>query len=181
MERTFIMVKPNGVARGLVGEVVARFERRGFVLRGMKAMRIDRALAERTTPSTSASRSSRTLSAFITWGPVVAMVWEGQEAITVARTMLGATDSAQAAPGTIRGDFSLSKEENVVHGSDGPESAAREIASVLRRGRARLSIAARTGLLSVSGRPRVDARPVAHRTLFPARRSPCSPSRSASP
>ncbi|NLT92373.1 MAG: nucleoside-diphosphate kinase [Actinobacteria bacterium] len=127
MERTFIMVKPNGVARGLVGEVIARFERRGFVLRGIKALRIDRELAARHYAEHVDKPFFEGLVAFITSAPVVAMVWEGREAVTVARAMMGATDSAQAAPGTIRGDFSLSKEENVVHGSDSPESAAREI------------------------------------------------------
>lgn len=127
MERTFIMVKPNGVTRGLVGEIVARFERRGFVLRGMKALRIDRDLAERHYAEHVGKPFYESLAAFITSGPVVAMVWEGREAVTVARAMMGVTDSVQAAPGTIRGDFSLSKEENVIHGSDGPESAAREI------------------------------------------------------
>lgn len=128
MERTFIMVKPDGVERGLVAEVVSRFERHGFRLCGMKAMRIDRALAERHYAEHVEKAFFPSLLAFITRGPVVAMVWEGSDAIRVARTMLGATDSTQAAPGTIRGDFSLSKEENIVHGSDGPESAAREIA-----------------------------------------------------
>lgn len=128
MERTFIMVKPDGVERSLVAEVVSRFERRGFRLCGMKAMRIDRALAERHYAEHVEKAFFPSLLAFITRGPVVAMVWEGSDAIRVARTMLGATDSTQAAPGTIRGDFSLSKEENIVHGSDGPESAAREIA-----------------------------------------------------
>lgn len=128
MERTFIMVKPNGVQRGLVGEIVARFERRGFVLRGMKALRIDRDLAERHYAEHAGKPFFDDLVAFITSGPVVAMVWEGREAIAVARTMMGVTDSVAAAPGTIRGDLALSKEENVVHGSDGPESAAREIA-----------------------------------------------------
>lgn len=132
MERTFIMVKPNGVARGLVGEVVSRFERRGFTLRGMKALRIDRALAERHYAEHAGKPFFEPLLAFITSGPVVAMVWEGREAVPVARAMMGATDSAQAAPGTIRGDFSLSKEENVVHGSDSAESAAREIALFFR-------------------------------------------------
>ncbi len=128
MERTFIMVKPNGVARGLVGEIVARFERRGFRLVALKALRIDRALAERHYAEHMGKSFFEPLVAFITSGPVVAMVWEGREAIRVVRAMMGVTDSADAAPGTIRGDFSLSKEENVVHGSDGPESAAREIA-----------------------------------------------------
>jgi nucleoside-diphosphate kinase len=127
VERTFIMVKPNGVARGLVGEIVARFERRGFVLRGMKLMTIDRELAVRHYAEHAGKPFFDPLVAFITSGPVVAMVWEGREAIKVARTMMGVTDPVDAAPGTIRGDLALSKEENVVHGSDGPESAAREI------------------------------------------------------
>jgi nucleoside-diphosphate kinase len=127
VERTFIMVKPNGVARGLVGEVIARFERRGFTLRAMKEMRISRELAGRHYAEHVGKPFFESLIEFITSGPVVAMVWEGRDAISVARAMMGVTDSAQAAPGTIRGDFSLSKEENVVHGSDGPESAAREI------------------------------------------------------
>lgn len=128
MERTFIMVKPNGVARGLVGEIVRRFEARGFALRGMKLMRVSRTLAERHYAEHAGKPFFEPLVAFITSGPVVVMVWEGREAIKVARTMTGVTDPVDAAPGTIRGDLALSKEENVVHGSDGPESAAREIA-----------------------------------------------------
>ena len=127
MERTFIMVKPDGVRQRLVGEVIGRFERRGFTLRGLKALRIDRALAERHYAEHVGKPFFEPLVEFITSGPVVAMVWEGRDAIGVARAMLGVTDAAQAAPGTIRGDFSVSKEQNVVHGSDGPESAAREI------------------------------------------------------
>jgi nucleoside-diphosphate kinase len=128
VERTFVMVKPNGVARGLVGEVIGRFERRGFTMRALKMLQIDRALAERHYAEHVGKPFFESLAAFITSAPVVAMVWEGRDAIRVARAMMGVTDSADAAPGTIRGDFSLSKEENVVHGSDGPESAAREIA-----------------------------------------------------
>ena len=127
MERTFIMVKPNGVARGLVGEVVARFERRGLELRGMKLLRIPRELAERHYAEHVEKPFFGELVDFITSGPVVAMVWEGNEAIAVARTMMGATDPVKAAPGTIRGDFATVMAENVVHGSDGPESAGREI------------------------------------------------------
>lgn len=127
MERTFIMVKPNGFARGLVGEVIARFERRGLELRAMKLMRIPRDLAERHYAEHREKPFFGELVDFITSGPVVAMVWEGNEAITVARTMMGATDPVNAAPGTIRGDFATVMAENVVHGSDGPESAAREI------------------------------------------------------
>ncbi len=127
MERTFVMVKPNGFARGLVGEVIARFERRGLELRAMKLMRIPRDLAERHYAEHREKPFFGELVDFITSGPVVAMVWEGNEAITVARTMMGATDPVKAAPGTIRGDFATVMAENVVHGSDGPESAAREI------------------------------------------------------
>ena len=127
VERTFIMVKPDGVRLRLVGEVVRRFERRGFTLRAMKALRIDRDLATRHYAEHVGKPFFEPLVEFITSGPVVAMVWEGRDAISVARAMLGTTDASQAAPGTIRGDFSLSKEQNVVHGSDGPESAAREI------------------------------------------------------
>ena len=128
MERTFIMVKPDGVRQRLVGEVVGRFERRGFTLRGMKALCIDRTLAERHYAEHVGKPFFEPLVEFITSGPVVAMVWEGRDAIGVARAMLGVTDAGQAAAGTIRGDFSLSKEQNIVHGSDGPESAVREIA-----------------------------------------------------
>ena len=127
MEQTFIMVKPDGVRLRLVGEVIGRFERRGFQLRAMKALRIDSELAGRHYAEHVGKPFFAPLVEFITSGPVVAMVWEGRDAIAVARAMLGLTDAAQAAPGTIRGDFSLSKEQNIVHGSDGPESAAREI------------------------------------------------------
>jgi nucleoside-diphosphate kinase len=127
MERTFVMVKPNGVARGLVGEVVARFERRGMVLKAMKLMSIPRTLAEEHYGEHRDKPFFGSLVDFITSGPVVAMVWEGTAAIAVARTMMGATNPTDAAPGTIRGDFALELEENVVHGSDGPQSAAREI------------------------------------------------------
>jgi len=127
VEQTFIMVKPDGVRLRLVGEVVGRFERRGFTLRAMRALRIDADLAARHYAEHVGKPFFAPLVEFITSGPVVAMVWEGRDAIAVARAMLGLTDAAQAAPGTIRGDFSLSKEQNIVHGSDGPESAAREI------------------------------------------------------
>ena len=127
MERTFIMVKPNGVTRGLVGEVVRRFEQRGLTLRGMKLMRLSRELAERHYAEHVGKPFYESLVTFVISGPVVVMVWEGNEAITVARTMIGATDPVDAAPGTIRGDFATVMEENVVHGSDSPESAVREI------------------------------------------------------
>ena len=128
MERTFVMVKPNAVAGGSVGDIVERFERRGFTLRGLKMLRMSRELAERHYAEHQGKPFFDDLVAFITSGPVVAMVWEGRQAVAVARTMMGPTDPADAAPGTIRGDLALSKEENAVHGSDGQESAAREIA-----------------------------------------------------
>ena len=128
MERTFIMVKPNGVTRGLVGAVVGRFERRGLVLKAMKMMTIPRELAERHYGEHSEKPFFGSLVDFITSGPVVAMVWEGNEAVKVARGMMGATNPIDATPGTIRGDFATELEENVVHGSDSPESGLREIA-----------------------------------------------------
>jgi nucleoside-diphosphate kinase len=127
VERTFIMVKPNGVARGLVGEVVGRFERRGLALRAMKLMRVSRELAESHYAEHREKPFFTSLVDFITSGPVVAMVWEGPQAIKVARATMGSTDPVDAAPGTVRGDLALEMEQNVVHGSDGTQSAAREI------------------------------------------------------
>ncbi len=127
MERTFIMVKPNAVEGGLVGEIVGRFERRGLTLRGMKLLRLSRELAERHYAEHREKPFFGPLLSFITSGPVVAMVWEGPGAIGVARAMMGPTNPADAAPGTIRGDFALEVQSNIVHGSDSPESAAREV------------------------------------------------------
>lgn len=128
MERTFVMVKPNGVARGLVGDIVARFEQRGLILRGLKLLRVDEELAGRHYAEHVDKPFYPALLQFITSGPVVAMVLEGPEVVRVVRTMMGPTDPFDAPPGTIRGDFGLDVTANVVHGSDGPESAAREIA-----------------------------------------------------
>ena len=128
MERTFVMVKPNGVARGLVGDIVARFEQRGLILRGLKLLRVDEELAGRHYAEHVDKPFYPALLQFITSGPVVAMVLEGPEVVRVVRTMMGPTDPFDAPPGTIRGDFGLGVTANVVHGSDGPESAAREIA-----------------------------------------------------
>jgi len=127
MERTLILIKPNGVARGLVGEVVSRFERRGFRLAGMKLLVVDRALAERHYEEHMGKGFFEDLVSFITSGPIVAMVVEGTSAVKVARDMTGATNPVDAAPGTIRGDFALEIGENIVHGSDSVVSAAREI------------------------------------------------------
>ena len=128
MEHTFIMVKPDGVRRGLVGEVIGRFERKGLTLERIRKLTIDDALAKRHYAEHVEKPFFPDLLAFITSGPVVAMEWSGEDAIAVARTLMGATDPKKAAPGTIRGDLGLAVTENIVHGSDGPESAARELA-----------------------------------------------------
>jgi nucleoside-diphosphate kinase len=126
-EKTFVMVKPNGVAEGHVGDIVARFERRGLHLRGLRLMRVDEDLAARHYAEHVGKPFYPALMEFITSGPVVAMVLEGPEAIKVARTMMGPTNPFEAPPGTIRGDYGLDVTANVVHGSDGPASAQREI------------------------------------------------------
>lgn len=128
MERTLILVKPDGVQRGLVGEVIGRFERRGLRLVAMKLMQITPELAARHYGEHKGKPFYDGLISYITSGPVVAMVWEGTEAIRAARETMGKTKPFEAAPGTIRGDFALETGRNIVHGSDGPESAAREVA-----------------------------------------------------
>jgi len=127
IERTFAMVKPDGVRRGLVGDVVKRLETRGFRIVGMKLMRISRELAERHYGEHEGKPFYEGLVSFITSGPVVAMVIEGENAILEWRKMMGATDPKDAAPGTVRGDYALVIDENVAHGSDAPATAEREI------------------------------------------------------
>ncbi len=127
MERSFLMVKPDGVARGLVGEVISRVERRGLKIVAMKMLRIDRELAERHYGEHRDKPFFQGLISYITSGPVVAMVVEGKEAVKVLRAMIGATNPMEAQPGTIRGDFALDVGRNVVHASDSQESAEREI------------------------------------------------------
>jgi len=127
IERTFAMVKPDGVRRGLVGDVVKRLETRGFRIVGMKLMRISRELAERHYGEHEGKPFYEGLVSFITGGPVVAMVIEGENAILERRKMMGATDPKDAAPGTVRGDYALVIDENVAHGSDAPATAEREI------------------------------------------------------
>jgi nucleoside-diphosphate kinase len=127
-ERTFVMVKPDGVQRGLIGEIVSRFEDRGLKLVAGKFMRIDDELAREHYAEHVDKPFFDDLSSFITSGPVFAMVWEGQNAIAQVRTMMGETDPAESAPGTVRGDFGLDLGRNVIHGSDTEEgSAEREI------------------------------------------------------
>jgi nucleoside-diphosphate kinase len=128
VERTLIIVKPDGVNRGLVGEVLGRFEARGLKLAGLKLIRITREQAERHYAEHQGKGFYDGLVSFITSGPVVVGVVEGPGAIAMVRTMMGATNPANAAPGTIRGDFASVVSYNIIHGSDGAESAQREIA-----------------------------------------------------
>ncbi|NLZ39127.1 MAG: nucleoside-diphosphate kinase [Firmicutes bacterium] len=127
MERTFVMVKPDGVQRGLIGEVIKRFEQKGLKLVGLKLMQVSQELAAKHYGEHQGKPFYDELIDFITSGPVVAMVWEGLNAISVVRTMMGQTNPASAAPGTIRGDFAMYLGNNVVHGSDSEASAEREI------------------------------------------------------
>ena len=127
IEHTFIMVKPDGVARGLVGEIISRFEQKSLTLEKIRQLTIDEELARRHYAEHLEKPFFPELLEFITSGPVVAMEWSGESAISVARTVMGVTNPAEADPGTIRGDFGLLVTQNLVHGSDGPESAAREL------------------------------------------------------
>ncbi|MBM7699036.1 nucleoside-diphosphate kinase [Kurthia huakuii] len=127
IQTTFLMVKPDGVKRQLVGDIVDRFERKGFVLKGAKLMQISQELAEKHYAEHAEKPFFGELTDFITSGPVFAMVWEGENVISVARLMMGATNPAESAPGTIRGDYSTTVSHNVIHGSDSLASAEREI------------------------------------------------------
>ena len=127
MERSLVLVKPDGVQRGLVGEVIARLERRGLRLIGAKFMQVSRSLAETHYGIHAGKPFYNGLIEYITSAPVMAMVWEGPNAINAIRQTMGATRPWEAAPGTIRGDYALEVGQNVIHGSDGPESAAREL------------------------------------------------------
>lgn len=126
-ERTFVMVKPDGLQRGLAGDIIHRLERKGLKLVGLKLMRITHELAAKHYGEHQGKPFFESLLSFITSAPVVAMVWEGEEAVSQARNIIGATDPRKAAPGTIRGDLALFAGNNLVHGSDSPESAGREI------------------------------------------------------
>lgn len=128
MERTFLMVKPDGVQRGLVGDVIRRFETKGFQLVGCKLMRLTRRQAETHYAEHVGKPFYERLVDFITSGPVIAMVWQGDRVIAISRQMMGKTDALEASPGTIRGDYAVHTNFNVIHGSDSPESAEREIA-----------------------------------------------------
>ncbi|WP_031516498.1 nucleoside-diphosphate kinase [Desulfofalx alkaliphila] len=128
MERTFLMIKPDGVQRALAGEIISRFEKKGYKLVGLKLMQISRELAESHYGEHKGKPFFEPLVQYITSAPVVAMVWEGKEIISTAREMMGATNPLKAAPGTIRGSYGVDVGRNIIHGSDSPESAKREIA-----------------------------------------------------
>ena len=127
VQQTFVMVKPDGVRRGLIGEVVSRIETKGFTIREMRLFTMDEALAKKHYAEHTDKPFFGELVSFITSGPVVAMVVEGPDAVPAMRQIMGATNPLDAAPGSIRGDFATVITENIVHGSDSPESASREV------------------------------------------------------
>ncbi|AMV22767.1 Nucleoside diphosphate kinase [Gemmata sp. SH-PL17] len=128
MQRTLILLKPDAVQRRLVGDITTRFERKGLRLAGLKLVQVSRELAEKHYAVHKGKPFYESLLTFLTSGPTVALVWEGREAVAVCRNLMGVTDGAKSAPGTIRGDFALSVQNNLVHGSDSTENAAIEIA-----------------------------------------------------
>jgi len=127
LDRTLILVKPDAFQRALTGETIARFERKGLRIAALKHMRVERDLAERHYDEHRDKPFFGELVEFITGGPLVAMVLEGHQAVTAARQVIGATNPLEAGPGSIRGDYGLEVQTNLVHGSDSPESATREI------------------------------------------------------
>ncbi len=128
MERTFVLVKPDGVQRGLIGEAIARFERRGLRLVAAKFMQVSRELAEAHYAEHKGKGFYEGLLAYITSAPVMAMVWEGPNAVAAVRQTVGATKPSEAAPGTLRHDFALEIGRNLIHASDKPETGEREVA-----------------------------------------------------
>ncbi len=127
VQRTFVAIKPDGVERGLIGEVVNRFERRGLKIVGMKLLKVSREMAETHYGEHKGKPFYEGLVGYITSAPIVGMVLEGKDAVALARNVIGATNPLNAAPGTIRGDLAIEIGRNLVHGSDSPESATREI------------------------------------------------------
>lgn len=127
MERTLLICKPDAVQRGLIGEIISRFEKRGFQIVGLKMMRISTSLAETHYEAHKGKPFYAGLVSFMTGSPVVVFAVAGKDAITIARKMMGATNAGKAEPGTIRGDYGLSGAFNLIHGSDSPEAATREL------------------------------------------------------
>jgi len=128
VERTLVLIKPDAMQRGLAGEILARFEQRGLVIREARLVQVDRELAEQHYAEHAEKPFFSELVAFITSAPTLALALEGESAIPVVRTTMGATNPADSEPGSIRGDLALSMPDNLVHGSDSPESAERELA-----------------------------------------------------
>lgn len=126
IQRTFVMIKPDGVRRGLIGEIIGRFEKRGMKIIQMKMDRLDRARAEKLYAEHKGKPFFEELVSYVTSGPVVAMIVESDEAVSVVRRMIGSTDPKEASPGTIRADLALSKSENVIHASDSAEKVQYE-------------------------------------------------------
>lgn len=126
-ERTFVFIKPDGVRRKLIGKIIKRFEQKGFEIKAICQMTVTPELAKKHYAEHLAKPFYPELESFLTSGPIVAMVLEGRDAVSAVRNLVGATDAAKAVPGSIRGIYSLSKSENVIHASDSPESAKREI------------------------------------------------------
>ena len=133
-ERTFVMLKPDAVQRGLIGEIISRLERKGLKITAMKLIQMDRELAERHYDVHRKKPFFNELVEFVTSSPVVVMVVEGREAVRAVRTLMGATDPLEATPGSIRGDLGLDITKNLIHGSDSPETAEREIALFFQPG-----------------------------------------------
>jgi len=132
MERTYLMIKPDAVQRELVGEIVSRFECKGLRPVAMKLMRIPKEVAEKHYGEHKGKKFYDSLISYITSGPVLAMVWEGEDAVSVCRNIMGKTNPKESAPGTIRGDYGMQTGRNIIHGSDSPESAEREISIFFR-------------------------------------------------
>ncbi|MBM7866434.1 nucleoside-diphosphate kinase [Heliobacterium gestii] len=134
MERTYLMIKPDGVQRGLIGEIISRFEKKGFQLVGMKFLRLTKEMAEKHYAEHVGKPFFPGLVEYIISGPVVAMCWEGKDVVSVSREMMGATNPAKAAPGTIRGAYAVDIGRNIIHGSDSPASAERELSIYFNAG-----------------------------------------------
>lgn len=132
MERTYLMIKPDAVQRGLMGQIISYFEKKGLKLAAMKFMLIPKATAEVHYGEHKGKKFYDPLISYITSGPVLAMVWEGEDAVSVCRNIMGKTNPKESAPGTIRGDFGMQTGRNIIHGSDSPASAEREIAIFFR-------------------------------------------------
>eukprot|EP00195_Chlamydomonas_chlamydogama_P010547 CAMPEP_0202900414 /NCGR_PEP_ID=MMETSP1392-20130828/11540_1 /ASSEMBLY_ACC=CAM_ASM_000868 /TAXON_ID=225041 /ORGANISM="Chlamydomonas chlamydogama, Strain SAG 11-48b" /LENGTH=190 /DNA_ID=CAMNT_0049586797 /DNA_START=36 /DNA_END=608 /DNA_ORIENTATION=+ len=133
-EISYVMIKPDGVQRGLVGEIISRFERKGFKLRGLKLYQTPKDVAEEHYKDLASKPFYPALVGYITSGPVVAMVWEGKGVVASARKLIGATNPLASEPGTIRGDFAIEVGRNVIHGSDSPENGERETALWFKEG-----------------------------------------------